>query len=165
MQYMADEEKQIEEEKKGNRTGDPLKDFDLDMKKISSAEATKYIKMGRESTYELIELLYRTDWQLEKKADGIKSYTLNVGIGNYMRYETKYEKVTMHELVEYFTDIDKRLAWEGQIYDSIEEVKSYPLSTNMLYMKYKSSFAQGKKDSLILTHGVELKGGRYYLTS
>ena len=82
-----------------------------------------------------------------------------------MRYETKYDKVTMHELVEYFTDIDKRLAWEGQDYDSIEEVKSYPLSTSMLYMKYKNSFTQGKKDSLILTHGVELRGGRYYLSS
>ena len=112
----------------------------MDLRKIESAEAIKYIKIGREATYNLIELLYRTDWELEKKADGVKMYTLSVpGEGNYSRYETKYDKVTMHELVEYFTDIDKRLAWEGQIYESIEEVKSYPMSTSMLYLKYKSS--------------------------
>ena len=139
-QYMVDEAKQIEEEKQGSRTGDALKDFDLDLKKVSSPEATKYIRLGREHTYELIELLYRTDWELEKKADGVKTYSLNVGVGTFMRYETKYEKVTMHELVEYFVDIDKRLAWEGQVFDSIEEVRSYPLSTSMLYIRFKNTF-------------------------
>ena len=69
-------------------------------------------------------------------------YALSVpGEGNYSRYETKYEHVTMPELVEYFTDIDKRLAWEGQIYESIEEVKSYPMNTSMFYLKYKQSFS------------------------
>ena len=46
------------------RTGDPFKDFDLDLKKVESdVEATKYIKLGRESTYKFIDLLYRTDWE------------------------------------------------------------------------------------------------------
>ena len=91
---MANETKQREEEEKqvGKRTGDPLKDFELDLKKIESTEAIRYIQIGRELTYCLIELLYRTDWKLEKKADGVKTYTLNVpGDGNYVRYETKYE--------------------------------------------------------------------------
>ena len=71
----------------------------------------------------------------------------------------------MHELVEYFTDIDKRLAWEGQTYDTIEEVKSYPMNTSLFYMKFKKAWSEGQKDMLLLTHGVELRGNRYYLTS
>ena len=115
---MIDEALQKEEEEKqeGNRTGDPLKDFELDLKKIQSSEAIKYIKIGRDSTYGFIELLYRTDWKLEKKVRdiGVKIYSLSVpGEGNYARHETKYENVTTNELIEYFTDIDKRLAWEG----------------------------------------------------
>ena len=45
------------------RSGDAFKDFQLDLKKVESdEEATKYIKLGRESTYSFIELLYSTDW-------------------------------------------------------------------------------------------------------
>ena len=146
-QYMIDEAKQKEEEEKqaGSRTGDPLKDFELDLKKIQSDEAINYIKLGREATYNFIELLYRTDWKLEKKVRdiGVKIYSLLVpGEGRFYRHETKYENVTTSELIEYFTDIDKRLAWEGQTYEGIEEVKSYPLHTSMLYMKYKKSWAE-----------------------
>ena len=92
-----------EEKQTASRTGDPLKDFELDLKKVKSPEAEKYIRIGRETTYTFIDLLYRNDWKLQKKADGVKIYSLQVPEeGNYVRYETKYDKVTMPELVEYF---------------------------------------------------------------
>ena len=47
----------------GERTGDPFKDFELDLKKIESdSEAIKYIRLGRTATYTFIDLLYSTDW-------------------------------------------------------------------------------------------------------
>lgn len=123
------------------RTGDPFKDFQLDLKKVDSdEEALKFIKMGRETTYKFIDLLYRTDWQFEKKTiEGIKLYSMTEPgkANNYVRFETKYGSVTVEELVEYFTDIDKRVAWEENYYKSLEQVKAYPLETNMYYGKLK----------------------------
>ena len=108
------------------RTGDPFKDFELDLKKVESdQEATKYIKLGREATYSFIEHLYSTDWQYESKsADGIKMYSIAATAGNqqtsYVRLETKFGSVTVSELVEYFTEVDKRLAWENNYLASLE---------------------------------------------
>ena len=77
------------------RTGDPFKDFELDLKKVESdAEATKFIKKGRETTYAFIDLLYSTDWQYEKKsAEGIKIYSMPAAAGGnqkYVRLESKF---------------------------------------------------------------------------
>ena len=83
---MIDEAKQKEEEEKNanSRTGDPLKDFELDLKKIGSSEAIKYIRLGRQTTYSFIELLYSTDWKLDKKDSGVKIYSITIpGEGNY----------------------------------------------------------------------------------
>ena len=44
------------------RSGDPFKDFDLEISRVSSEEAKIYIKMGRNATNSLISLQYRTDW-------------------------------------------------------------------------------------------------------
>lgn len=97
------------------------------------------MKLGRESTYHFIDLLYRTDWHYEKKtADGIKVYSMRDVPGekhSYARFETKFGQVTVSELVEYYTVIDKRLAWENNFYASLEQVKSYPMLTNMYYGK------------------------------
>ena len=38
----------------------------------------------------------------------------------YVRFETKFGSVTVSELVEYFTEVDKRLAWENNYYASLE---------------------------------------------
>lgn len=98
----------------------------MDLEKFSSdAEATKYVKIGRESTYHFIDLLYRTDWQFEKKtSEGVKIYSMSDVAGgpscNYVRFETKFGQVTVSELVEYYTDIDKRFAWENNMYESLE---------------------------------------------
>lgn len=106
----------------------------MDLKRIESdVEATKYIKLGRESTYKFIDLLYRTDWQFDKKtAEGIKIYSMNSGVGDpisscFMRFETKFGHVTVSELVEYYRDIDKRMTWENNYYTSLEVTRSYPL--------------------------------------
>jgi len=53
-----------------------------------------------------------------------------------IRFETKFSKISVKQLVEYFLIIDKRMAWEGShLYASIEEVKSYPLNTSLYYFK------------------------------
>ena len=68
--------------------------------------------------------MYRTDWQFEKKTpENIKLYSLkgDKPSENFVRFETKFGLVTVPELVEYFTDIDKRMAWEGNtIFESLE---------------------------------------------
>ena len=42
---------------------------------------------------------------------------------NYVRFETKFGQVTVSELVEYFRDIDKRMAWENNYYTSLEVIR------------------------------------------
>ena len=86
-------------------------------------------------------MLYRTDWQYEKKTpEGIKIYSMRGGPedpNSYVRFETKFGQVTVAELVEYFTDIDKRIAWENNYYESLEIIRAYPIKTNMYYGKLK----------------------------
>lgn len=70
----------------------------------------------------------------------------------------------MPELVEYYTNIDKRMAWEHEIFASIEEVKTFPMDTCMTYYK---TVADAKKapDMLLLNHRIDLSGDRIYLSS
>jgi hypothetical protein len=59
---------------------------------------------------------------------------------------------------------DKRVAWEG--HDTIEEVRAFPLNTSLFYIKLaQSGWPSGMTEMFLATHGVELKGGRYYLAS
>jgi len=141
------------------------------LKKVLSTEATAYIKKGRETTYEYIDLLYRKDWKFDTKQNGVKVYTLTdtSNSSHYLRTETKYEDIEIPALIEYFTNIDKRMAWETN-YESIEEIRTYPLDTKIFYFKLKQGgtvWSSGAaKDSLILTHGVEMMQNRgYYLTA
>lgn len=125
------------------------------MNKVESEKAIKFIKIGRDSTYQFIDLLYRTDWKFEKKTpDGIKLYSLKTAVEpySYVRFETKFEQVTVSELAEYFTDIDKRVAWEDVFNVSLEQVKAYPMNTNMYYGKLTQKV--GAFDSLFLSHRV-----------
>lgn len=139
------------------------------MKRIESdEEAVKYVKIGRDSTYKFIDMLYRTDWHFEKKTnDGVKLYSLKnvAGEPDYARYETKFGQVTVSELVGYFTEIDKRFAWENNYYSSLEQVKAYPLKTSVHYGKLVTKKGQPQKDKLLVTHGVEIQGNRQYLCS
>ena len=53
-----------------------------------------------------------------------------------LKCETKFADISVAELIEFYTRIDKRMAWEGtQLYSSIEEVKTYPLNTSVFYFK------------------------------
>jgi len=129
-------------------------------------EARNYIQKGRDSCYEFIDLLYRTDWKFYSKYQQVKVYSLQIqGEDLMLRCETKFPNIRLHELVEYFKMVDKRLAWEGQnLYDSVEEVRAYPRHTSLYYMKLQqSSWPSGLTDMLMITHGVSLKGNRYYL--
>ena len=71
----------------------------------------------------------------------------------------------MQELVECYQNVGKRQQWERHIYDSIEEVKSYPMDTSMFYCSLKQQWGTGQRDAIILTHGVAMRGNRYYITS
>lgn len=53
----------------------------------------------------------------------------------YVRFESKFNSVTVSELVEYYTETDKRLAWENNYYASLEQLRAYPLKTSMYYGK------------------------------
>ena len=110
-------------------------------------------------------MLYCTDWQFEKKTpDGVKMYSMQ-GVASepgFVRFETKFGQVTVAELVEYFSDIDKRMAWQNNCYASLEQVRMYPLNTNLYYGKL---LGKPEKDCLLVTHRVEIKGNRQYLVS
>ena len=97
----------------------------MDLKKFESdEEAVKYVKIGREATYKFLDMLFCTDWKFEKKtSEAVKMYSMSGGLGSeksYVRFETKFGQVTVSELVEYFSDIDKRLAWQNNCYASLE---------------------------------------------
>jgi hypothetical protein len=125
---------------------------------VVSTEARNYIQIGRNSTYEFIDLLYRTDWKFDKKhAASVKVFYLQLPNEDLqIRCETKFSKISVKQLVEYFLIIDKRMAWEGShLYASIEEVKSYPLNTSLYYFKQQQrQWLTSVQDLLLLTHGV-----------
>jgi len=81
--------------------------------------------------------LYRTDWKFERKQDEVKIYSLqHPNKDLVLRIETKFKDITASEIIDYFTATDKRMAWEGaHLFDSIEEVKTYPLNTSLYYFK------------------------------
>ena len=155
-----------EEESKGS--GDPFKDFASEIEKVVSKEARDYISKGRESCYEFIDLLYRTDWKFYGKYQNVKVYQLaQPGMDLLFRCETKFANISVASLIEFYSRIDKRMAWEGsQLYSSIEEVKTYPMNTSVFYYKLQQQqWPTGFKELLLLLHGVQLRGNRHYLVA
>lgn len=49
------------------RTGDPFKDFDMDLAKVVAQDAKVMIKMARDACYEFIDVLYLPDWKFYGK--------------------------------------------------------------------------------------------------
>lgn len=147
------------------KTGDPFKDFQTDLVKVVAPEAKLYIQKGRDACYEFIDLLYRTDWKFYSKYQTVKVYQLQLpGQDLFIRCETKFTQVALKELIQYFRVADKRMAWE--CHDTIEEVRAFPLNTSLFYIKLaQSGWPSGMTEMFLATHGVELKGGRYYLAS
>ena len=83
------------------------------------------------------------------------------------RCETKFADISVASLIEFYTRIDKRMAWEGtQLYSSIEEVKTYPMNTSVFYYKLQQQqWPSAVKELLLLIHGVQLRGNRHYLVA
>ena len=52
----------------------------------------------------------------------------------YLRVEAKFEKVTVPDIVEYFTSIEKRMVWDGAHFETMEEVRSFPIKTALTYI-------------------------------
>jgi len=149
------------------KTGDPFKDFPLEMSMVQSTEAVKYIKHGREKSLDFIDLLYRKDWIQDKKINGVKLAYIPERLTDktsYLRVEAKFEKVTVADLVEYFTSTEKRMQWDGANFESMQEVRCYPIKTSLTYIKVKAP-AGKSVDALMLSHKIELVGNRVYLVS
>lgn len=146
------------------KTGDPFRDFTLELSMVQSAEASKYIKFGREKSLDFIDLLYRKDWIQDKKVHGVKLSYIPERLTDpavYLRVEAKFEKVTVADLVDYFTDVSKRMQWDGANFESMQEVRVFPMKTSLTYIKLK----QASMDALMLSHRIELVGNRVYLVS
>ena len=120
-----------------NMTGDPFKDFATELLKVVAPEARQFIQKGRDSCYEFVDLLYSSDWKFHGKFQSVKVYQLQLpGQDLLLRCETKFNRITVNELIDYYKMVDKRMAWEGStMFDSIEEVKAYPLNTSLFYFK------------------------------
>lgn len=150
------------------KTGDPFKDFAFEISQVKSPEAVKYINIGREKSYDFIDLLYRKDWIADKKINGVKLAYIPERLSDpavYLKIEAKFEKVTVSDLVEYFTDIEKRMQWDGANFESMQEVRSYPMKTAVTHIKLKQAKGQPVRDALMLSHRIELVGDRVYLLS
>lgn len=81
---------------------------------------TEYIKIGREATYELVELLKPDPWIFEKSYSQYDLYlrndTLNMVV---FKIETKFPYPCML-VFDYFRNLEKRMMWDGQNYDSLK---------------------------------------------
>ena len=55
-----------------------------------------------------------------------------------LRFESKVKGIKVNEMLEYFTQMDKRMAWEGAQYSTIEERLTYPLETGLYYFKLQT---------------------------
>lgn len=71
----------------------------------------------------------------------------------------------MSELVSYFTDTTKRMQWDGANFETMEEVRTFPIKTSLNHICLKQPRGQPKRDCLMLTHKIELVGDRVYLVS
>lgn len=67
--------------------------------------------------------------------------------------------------MDYFTSIDKRMTWDGTHFETMEEVRSFPIKTALTYIQLKSAKGQPSRDCLMLSHKIELIGDRVYLLS
>lgn len=134
---LAENEKQLNKSTEKGRTGDPFKDFDLDLAKVSTPDARSYIQSARDACYEFIDLLYLSDWKFYGKYQQIRVYNLErEGHNLLLRCETKFPGATLETLTEFYRRVDRRMAWEGQnLYESIEEVRAYPVDTSLYFMK------------------------------
>lgn len=72
-----------------------------------------------------------------------------------LRCETKFKGINVLTLLEYFTAIDKRMIWEGSGsksgFEIIEQVKSYPMETQIHFHKTRSGLLGGAREMLLLT--------------
>lgn len=82
-----------------------------------------------------------------------------------LKVEAKFERVTVTDLVEYFTNVEKRMQWDGTNFETMQEVLSYPIKTTITYIKMKQAKGQPARDALMLSHKIELVGDRVYLLS
>ena len=57
------------------------------------------------------------------------------------------------------------MAWDGANFQSMEEVRSFPIKTSLCYIKLKHVKPQPVRDCLMLSHKIELVGDRAYLLS
>ena len=56
----------------------------------------------------------------------------------FYRVNSDFEDIPVDTVVEYFSNLEKRHKWDHTAYESIEEVKKYPMDTVINYVKCRS---------------------------
>lgn len=83
-----------------------------------------------------------------------------------LRFETKFDNISVSELLNYYMTPEKRMAWEGvpHLYDKIEEWRSYPMETSVYYYRLMDAWPNGAKDLILLTQIIRDHNERVYLS-
>eukprot|EP00347_Sterkiella_histriomuscorum_P022171 403331430 len=154
-----------DDEKVEEKTGDPIKDFYLDIKSVKNKEDRKYIREGKANLYELIELLKPDSWVFEKTYQKCDLYVRQnhqnlVGF----RCETTFDYPPMRVL-DFIRNLEIRMMWDGQNYEALKQVKEYAMNTQMYHIKLKQQWPLGNRDILLLFQAIPLPNGDIYLAA
>lgn len=97
----------------------------------------EYIREGKEAMYELLELLKPDTWVFEKTQHKCDLYVRQdhknlVGF----RCETTFDYSPMRVL-GFIRNLEIRMMWDGQNYESLKQVKDYAMQTSLYHIKLK----------------------------
>jgi Mor family transcriptional regulator len=51
---------------------------------------------------------------------------------------------------EYIRNLEKRMIWDGQNYESLKQVKKYEMNTQLYHVQLKKQWPLGNRDILLL---------------
>ncbi|CDW84076.1 serine threonine protein kinase [Stylonychia lemnae] len=147
------------------KTGDPLEDYYLQINTIKVKENRKYIREGMVAMHELMELIKPDGWLFEKTYNKVDLY---VREGNKtlvaFRGEARFD-YPPDVVIEFLRNIDLRVMWDGQNFESINKVKDFGMETYIYYVRLKQQWPLGNRDLLLLFQGWQSEDGTIYLAS
>ena len=68
-------------------------------------------------------------------------------------------------IFEYFSNLERRMIWDGHNYESLNQVKTYAMNTFIYLVQLKKQWPLGNRDLLLLFQGLQTPDGSIYLAS
>ena len=130
-----------------HRTGNPFKDFALDIQDIKDEEILNPLKFSRKMIVDWIESGKDTDldgWKpIPVKNKRIQAFSnLSNKEKICQRLHIQIPNCKLDDIMPYLIDIDKRKLYDEGL-ETYKSVKKYPLNTEMVYAKLKTIWPIG----------------------